>query len=677
MPASRTQNVLVFFNRSFESRAQAMELQHSIARVIHDGHEVPMPEAKVADKLGSCSIAIRVKEESETLEAGAKGLSKEAENASAPKAVKMSRPSGAFADAKGNDEAQDNDSEMEGDDGDEDLQDLRSHMEAQLLSAEPLFARCGRTALHRAAGRGLGEAVAPLLAACPSLINQFILSEEDERITALHCAVFEDRAAIVTQLLAVSPTLINGIDDWPLVQWAAREGHATIMAQFLAANPALLERATDEGWTDLLQAVCAGQAELVAQLLAADPASIDAVAIEGWNALHWAASGGYAAIVTQLLAAKPTLIDAVTHDLMTALHCAARMGREEVVAQLLPLSPALVEAKTVLDWTALDWAAENGNEGVVAQLLTAKPDLIDESTSDGSTALHFAALRGHKGVVAQLLAAKPDLIDAVTCTNMTALHCAVEGGHAEVAGQLLALSPTSVHVPLDCGWTVLHSAALGRHALILSQLLAATEEGDFEELLLRRCAKNVFVKEGSTALHVAASSGARKVVARLLAACPTLVDILDEENQTCLHHAALGPDGSIVAMLLDFKPDLVHQVDAKGNTALHSMVLEGQDSKKLQRPELIERVWRMNPAALYAVNKDRDTPLHNAIVSFNEGAIDVLQWGLTFDQVASAYKKHARSYVGRLKPLVELQCEELFVMLIPDVVAVVFNYLGL
>ena len=71
-------------------------------------------------------------------------------------------------------------------------------------------------------------------------------------------------------------------------------------------------------------------------------------------------------------------------------------------------------------------------------------------------------------------------------------------------------------------------------------------------------------------------------------------------------------------------------------------------------------------------------PFYHAVATRHDSAIELLQWSLTFDEVVSAYDKcKQESYVHRLKPLMEMQCEELARELIRDVVAVVFNYLGL
>ena len=106
-----------------------------------------------------------------------------------------------------------------------------------------------------------------------------------------------------------------------------------------------------------------------------------------------------------------------------------------------------------------------------------------------------------------------------------------------------------------------------------------------------------------------------------------------------------------------------------------------RDRFRKRTRELIEKVWKLNPDALRAVNHHGKTPFDLAVKGDDHNAIDLLQWSLTFDEVMSAYNNcsetRKKGHVQRFKPLMELQCEGLVVVLIPDVVGIIFEYLGL
>ena len=58
-----------------------------------------------------------------------------------------------------------------------------------------------------------------------------------------------------------------------------------------------------------------------------------------------------------------------------------------------------------------------------------------------------------------------------------------------------------------------------------------------------------------------------------------------------------------------------------------------------------------------------------------DNAIEVFQWSLTFAEIAQVFSHYEKS-VERFKPLMQLQCEELSVELLPELVDIVFEYLG-
>jgi len=88
----------------------------------------------------------------------------------------------------------------------------------------------------------------------------------------------------------------------------------------------------------------------------------------------------------------------------------------------------------------------------------------------------------------------------------------------------------------------------------------------------------------------------------------------------------------------------VHRRDSTGNTLLH-LVIGGE--VLLLKPALIQRVWEMNPDALFVANEFGYTPFDFAIGSVNEWAIEYFQWKLSIWSVEEALAKQVqrRSHV--------------------------------
>jgi len=171
--------------------------------------------------------------------------------------------------------------------------------------------------LHVPAGRGDHEAVAQLLAD-PSLVI-----DDAAFANALHYAASGGHATVIAQLLAANPACIDAVSyydsDKTALHIAAFEGHANVIAQLLAANPACIDAVDKFGMTALHIAAEKGHATVIAQLLAAKPACVDAVDDEyGRTALHMAVSEARHAVTKQLLAAKPELIKVLDNDRNTA-----------------------------------------------------------------------------------------------------------------------------------------------------------------------------------------------------------------------------------------------------------------------------------------------------------------------------------------------------------------------
>lgn len=134
-----------------------------------------------------------------------------------------------------------------------------------------------------------------------------------------------------------------------------------------------------------------------------------------------------------------------------------------------------------------------------------------------------------------------------------------------------------------------------------------------------------------TALHEAAEHGHDKVVARLLAASrPTLLDTCDSRGRTSLHCAVSNGHETVADRLLTARPKLAAVIDYTGQIALHGAC------RGCHNREFLARLWALHPAA--SQDNFLRTPFHNAVVARNDAAMDLLQWGMSFDEIAAAFK---------------------------------------
>jgi len=335
-----------------------------------------------------------------------------------------------------------------------------------------------------------------------------------------------------------------------------------------------------------------------------------------------AAKVGHSDEVATLLAHSPTLIDAIDNYGYTALHFATREGHTKVVTQLLAKRPKSINARNILDNTALDIAVQHNHEDMAIEM-------IDAGLTARLTVVHEAAERGSLRLVQRLLDQNPHLGDVIDACENIPLHYAARFGHEDVVAHLLAHNPKSA---------------------------AAVDQN------------------GETPLHAAAYNGHVEVVKQLLAQEPDVIDAVDSAGQTPLFLAAYGICEQVVEMLLAIRPEQVFHRDRGGTTLLHC-ILGGSQGKFFSEP-LIEKVWRMNEAALRAVaHAFSPTPFDVALQHNNKWAIEFFARKLPLDEVVGSFAL-SNTPLNLLRPHVVESCEPLSVSLPRDVVEVVYGYLG-
>lgn len=139
--------------------------------------------------------------------------------------------------------------------------------------------------------------------------------------------------------------------------------------------------------------------------LAAEPALRDAASPDGFTALHLAAFFAHPAIAERLLAlgADPNVV-AANPTRVTPLHSAVA-ARQVAIVRALLAHGAAPDARQQQGWTALMAAAQHGDEALAGLLLEhgAEPALASD---DGRTAADLAAEKGHAALAGRLRAAE-------------------------------------------------------------------------------------------------------------------------------------------------------------------------------------------------------------------------------------------------------------------------------
>jgi len=237
---------------------------------------------------------------------------------------------------------------------------------------------------------------------------------------------------------------------------------------------------------------------------------------------------------------------------------------------------------------------------------------------------------------------------------MSSIHLAARQNEVKNVANLLAADPNSSTV---LGRTALHFAAGFGHEQVV-------------ELLLKADQKNGLMvdPQGDTALHYAIVGKHDKVVTQLLKAHPELVDVANSDGWTAGHFAVYSGREAMLDQLLALRPDLIKATDHSGNSILHLAV---RSSDCL--PELA-KVWRMYPEALH-MRRDDKTPFQLAVDYARVGAVEVLQKGLTYDEIFDAFQAH-EVFLDHLGLVLEEKCECLSEHLLPDLKGIILDYLG-
>lgn len=231
----------------------------------------------------------------------------------------------------------------------------------------------------------------------------------------------------------------------------------------------------------------------------------------------------------------------------TFLECASE-GDLATVTKLLDDGKVDLNDVDVDGFTALMIAAAEAQTDVAMFLLSRGADVSIRTHEMRSTALHFAAKSGEARVVEAICKQDPQRVDAQNLDGDTPLVWACTEGRADAVRALLAHN-ANVNVVSHRAMSVLICAVMlrGRDA---SELEDDESEGDDDD------------EPG-----VASDTDRAEIVRMLLAKNPKLVNYQDRDGSTAMHLAASHGYIKCVKALLEFGADITLR-NAIGQTAL-------------------------------------------------------------------------------------------------------------
>jgi len=254
---------------------------------------------------------------------------------------------------------------------------------------------------------------------------------------------------------------ITTIDSWNALHFAARNGHAAVIALLLTCwQPLDINSRTKSGWTPLMLASDKGHLD-ACQLLLRYGAAIHVTNNDGKSAIFLARESGHPAIAQALTHASSSRHRKHTEGAAarqnTSIHPESGEQRKELNHQLLQAAEggdiAKVKHLLQLGRNAPSPSSASARSPPSTSSSRSSPPKDAPSADDGLrycvdirakgidnwSVLHFAARKGRTAVVSLLLEHDPPAdVNALTKNNWTPLMLAADRGHLETCRVLLA-----------------------------------------------------------------------------------------------------------------------------------------------------------------------------------------------------------------------------------------------
>ncbi|XP_055354548.1 serine/threonine-protein phosphatase 6 regulatory ankyrin repeat subunit B-like isoform X2 [Paramacrobiotus metropolitanus] len=501
-----------------------------------------------------------------------------------------------------------------------------------------------------------------------------------DHYTALHYAAASQKEEMIKLLISfgADPTLQGGpLNQLPLHLACMRRHGALPVVQYLVMLSSEDSRiAPDkEGFLPIWRAAEKSHLHVVKDLLreqSAEQLSYQNKHHNGDTLMHYVLRKNQSDILQACLEAGAP-VNARNFDGQTLLHIAALTSSKPGV-ELLHSYHANAELVDKYDRTPLHLAVEKGLDRMVDILTEKYPGSIHVRTKDGSTLAHIAALSGHPETVLTLLK-KGVYLHMPNKSGALALHAASRTGHASVVRALLNRGArvdaktkdgyTALHLAIEYGKPAVVETVLGAGASVHTKggkigetplhIAARVPNGEQStQLLIKSGAEvNAKLENGETALHVAARSGAMKMVQMLLheQASPMAVGAAGE---TPFHAAVRACHYDIAKELLDFivaKWDrydavaVVNMGNAEGETPMHFVteVVPEMTHFPGEEIKLLHLILDYNGDPGAQTKLTLETPIHYCARYGNEQVLTVLLKSLGHSKAQAILNRQSKT----------------------------------
>jgi ankyrin repeat protein len=300
--------------------------------------------------------------------------------------------------------------------------------------------------------------------------------------------------------------------------------------------------------------------------------------------------------------------------LCRALHQHARWGNTKEVAQLIEAYPALIKATDELGNTALHWAFKYTHINTIKKLIALGAN-INAQLADKKTPLHLAALQSNTELLMLLLSHRADVTIRDEEGN-TALHAAVSVGFSEGVTLLIKANSDINSHNNYYGNTPLHLAMIAavwnsKHIRLVDLLVKHGADPTLKNLFHLTPAKHAALLKQ----NVLPPTGLKKALHTFFK--KEIPIPKGEKGMTPVHLYIQAGDFKAALKWIEYDPELIHDKDYDDNTPLHAAAKYNSSREAFKK--LIDLGGDIN-----APNEHGDTPLHCAIQTNNEGAINVL-----------------------------------------------------
>ena len=381
---------------------------------------------------------------------------------------------------------------------------------------------------------------------------------------------------------------------------------------------------------------------------------------QGETVMHTAVLLEKLPIIAFLLENYPHMAAVKNKKGETVLHYAVFRKKLHIVETLVSVVPELIHDCTKYNMTPLQHVLRKGFWQAAAVMISYEPESIKQRhPTSRETLLHFAVLSNDLMTVRYLLTiSQADVLtSSQNCEGKTPLFLATTQGSLAMVKLLMHANPKAIEIPEDVG---------------LFPICATTDA--IVTYLLQVYPQAIHLKNPLTnanVLHMVCQYNSTQIVKMVLELCPALLNEQLKNGETMLQYNLKDyvHRRKHINTILRFKPDLV-DTDTWGDTVLHIAVRVCCD------PDVICDVFQKCKSNLYCANKGGQTPFCYAVEGADRAVVEMFQPHMKIEMAVALHERCLKRHNIDLKAYCVQSCVMLNNYLLPDIVHIVFEFLG-